>query len=567
VAERWTAVSVPPAAAALRAAGFASPLAELLAQRGAAGPEAARRFLAPSRAQLSPALMIEGLAAAGERLAAVSAQRERILVVGDYDVDGVAATAVMATTLTRLGAEVHTLLPRRDGEGYGLQPPHVRHAAAAGAGLLVAVDSGTTAYAAWEEARRLGIELVIVDHHLAADAPTEEGSGPAPLLVNPRSGAAPAAARELTAAGLTARLAAVLFEGAGRDVPWDSLLRMACLGTIADVAPLVDDNRILAAAGLAALPATPSPGLQALMRAAAVRPPLAAADVAFRLAPRLNAAGRLGAADEALEILLTRDERRAAELAAHLERRNGERQAIEARILGDARRALERRAELPPVVVLSSPEWHAGVVGVAAARLARELNRPTLLLAERDGLATGSGRSVAGLALHQLVAPFAARLERFGGHAQAVGLTIRLDHLPEVRADLEAAAAAWSERLAVREVSYDLELPLAAVTQELVAALAALGPFGAGNPEPVFRFGPCVLRDDPRRFGNGHVRLELGDAGGRGEGRRAIWWRGGDGAERLRERRLELLAAVETDRFDGVRLRLLAVRGVDPASD
>jgi single-stranded-DNA-specific exonuclease len=207
------------------------------------------------------------------------------------------------------------------------------------------------------------------------------------------------------------------------------------------------------------------------------------------------------------------------------------------------------------------------VVGVAAARLARELNRPTLLLAERDGLATGSGRSVAGLALHQLVAPFAARLERFGGHAQAVGLTIRLDHLPEVRADLEAAAAAWSERLAVREVSYDLELPLAAVTQELVAALAALGPFGAGNPEPVFRFGPCALRNDPRRFGNGHVRLELGDAGGRGERRHAIWWRGGDGAEHLRERRLELLAAVETDRFDGVRLRLLAVRGVDPASD
>jgi single-stranded-DNA-specific exonuclease len=559
---------VPPAAAALRASGIASPLAELLAQRGVEDAEAARRFLAPARELLSPAEEVEGLAAAANRLTAASAAGARVVVVGDYDVDGVAATALMAATLEHLGADVRTLLPRRDEEGYGLQPLHVRHAVATGAALLVAVDSGTTAQAAWDEARKHGLELVVVDHHLAAEAPREAEDAAGPIVVNPRLGAAPEAARNLTAAGLAARLAGVLFERAGRAVPWDSLLRLASLGTIADVAPLVGDNRILAAGGLVALPATRSPGLRALLRSASVRPPLAAADVAFRLAPRLNAAGRLGSADEALELILTRDEGRAAELARHLERRNAERQSIEARILGAARRELERRGEIPPVVVLSSPDWHAGVVGVAAARLARELHRPTILLAERDGLATGSGRSVAGLALHELVAPLAASLERFGGHAQAVGMTVRVDRLGMLRDSLETAAAEWSERLAVRELRYDLALPLAAAAPELPAVLAALGPFGVGNPEPVFRFGACSVLTEPRRFGNGHLRFEVGESAGDDvPRRRVVWWRAGEGAEAQRGRRLDLLAAIEADRLDGVRLRLITLRSSGTASD
>ncbi|MCM2270641.1 MAG: DHH family phosphoesterase, partial [Thermoanaerobaculia bacterium] len=297
---RWAAAPASPAAAALHTAGFPSPLADLLAQRGLADPAEAARFLAPSLEQLSPEL--PAMAAIAERLAAAGARGERLAVVGDYDVDGVSATALMAASLAALGAEVSTVLPRRDGEGYGLQALHVERAVREGATLVVAVDSGTSAFAAWEAAERAGVDLVVVDHHLPG-GPSPAAVANGRWLLNPRLAPAPGGAAELTAAGLAARLAAALFARAGRPVPWPGLLRLAALGTIADVAPLTGDNRILAALGVAALAETPSPGLRELLRRAAVRPPLAAADVAFRLAPRLNAAGRLADADAALELL------------------------------------------------------------------------------------------------------------------------------------------------------------------------------------------------------------------------------------------------------------------------
>lgn len=565
---RWTQVPVPPAAAALRAAGFASPLAELLAQRGIEGPAAATRFLAPAAEHLTPVEELFGMTAAVERLGRAAAAAERVLVVGDYDVDGVASTALVAATLGALGARVETLLPRRDAEGYGLQPLHVERASERGASVLVAVDSGTSAYAAWEEAERRGLDLVVVDHHLPAPEHSPPAPDPRRWLVNPRLAPGRNEASEATAAGLAGRLAAALFEAAGREAPWDGLLRLAALGTIADVAPLVGDNRVVTALGLAAMDASPSPGLRELRRLAASTAPVSAADVAFRLAPRLNAAGRLADADSALELLLTRDPARARELAARLEELNAERQSLERRILSEARNLLAARAELPWIVVLSSPEWHRGVVGVAAARLARELHRPTILLAEEGEEATGSGRSVAGLPLHELISPSSGDLRRFGGHAQAIGLTVASERIAPLRERWELAAAErWRERLATREMRYDLPLRVAEIAPEWVARLETLAPFGAGNPEPLFRIGPCRLAEPPRSFGRGHLRIVLSDEQEPAPRMPVVVWNGAERWGSSLPPRLELLAAVERDPRFGVRLRAADLRGFPAAND
>jgi len=539
------------AVARLVAGGVEPPLALLLAQRGVERPEAARDFLAPSLERLSPASDLPGLDGAVDRLSSALDDGARIRVLGDYDADGVTSTALLAAALRSLGAEsLSTFLPRRDADGYGLQVRHVEAAAEDGVDVLVVVDSGTSAVDAHEAARALGLDLVILDHHLSDQAPRE-----GPLLVNPRLGALPEAA-ELTAAGLSLRVAAALLERRGREVPWDALLRIACLGTIADVAPLTGDNRVIAALGLAALRVPRSVGLRALGAAARLHGEPTAADVAFRLAPRLNAAGRLGAADPALELLLTRDRGRAEELAAELERRNAERQTIERRIVDGARRQVLERGDPPPVVVAWSDAWHRGVVGIAAAKLARELHRPTVLLAVEGDEATGSGRSVGGISLHELLRPWSDRLERFGGHAQAVGLTARTERLPALREAWEEAATPHSEVLRVRERRFHLEVALADAGPELASLLGRVAPFGAGNPEPILRIvGARVAASRP--FGRGHLRLDLEGAGGT---LTAVAWRFGERFGELPDGPLELFGALEADRYDGLRLRVEDLR-------
>lgn len=560
---RWIAAEIPPVADALVLAGHPLRLAQLLALRGISEPGAVGAYLSPRREDLGDPSTIPGFDVAVGRLERAAEGGERVLVVGDYDADGVTATALMAVTLRAIGATVETLLPRRDGEGYGLQAVHARRAAELGATLLVSVDSGTNSFEAADEARRLGIDLLVVDHHLP-DGLALQGA----LLVNPKVGEAGSegadSSRELTAAGLAFKLAAALLERRGRPVPWEALLRVAAIGTIADVAPLVGENRVIAALGLAALASSRSPGLRALIQIAAVKAPISASDVAFRLAPRLNAPGRLATADTALELLLTRDERRARELAAELHEQNAQRQRIEESLLTEARVELAARAtpgNSPSIGVAWRTGWHRGVVGIAAARLAREANRPTLLLALDGELAVGSGRSIEGIALHEFLAPWAGRMERFGGHAQAVGLTVRGDRLEALRAEWEEAAAAWAPRLAARARRYDLDLELGEVSGELLALIDRLEPFGAGNSEPIFRFRACRLAASPREFGRGHLGFSvIGPDGGPDSGPVAVVaWRGREQALEL-DGTFELLAALERDRPRGVRLRLIDLR-------
>jgi single-stranded-DNA-specific exonuclease len=542
--ESWNRAPQPPETASLIADGVAPLLAPLLARRGAVDRESVRRFLAPSPSDLHDPFLLHGMEPAVARLLVARERGETVAIVGDYDVDGISGTALLVAVFGRCGIATRPILPNRLLDGYGFQVGHAERARAMGCALIVTVDCGTTSDAAVARARAEGIDVVITDHHLPSPRLPSDT-----LQINPHQPRCTYPFRELTGAGLAFKLAQAVSQRCGRDSALDPLLRIACLGTIADLAPLVGENRTIAALGLKALRQTRSEGLRALIRTAGLVPPFRATDVGYRLGPRLNAAGRLRRPDEALELLLTRDPARAAELAAELDERNRERQAEEQRVVEEARQRVLERAALPPIVVEWSEDWHRGVVGIAASRIAREFNRPAVLISIAGSTGVGSGRSIRGIHLHGFLSTFEEQMERFGGHAQAVGLEVVASRLPELRARMEAAgAAAWPPELLERRHEYELEVAPRAVDETLLERLLVLQPHGMGNPHPVLRVGPLRIEGPPRPFGQGHLRaLARGDDGGLV---RLLLWRRGDAetAPPLPER-LEVLAQLDWDSF------------------
>lgn len=545
---------VPAAAEGLCQAGFPQPLATLLARRGIEDPAAAARFLSPQLDQLHAPDRLAGLGAAVERLVRARRAGETVALVGDYDVDGVAGTALLAAVLRACGLEVRTILPHRMHDGYGFQPVHVERAVTLGSTLVVTIDCGSNSHAGAEAARCAGLDLIVTDHHLPeAELPPEV------VHVNPRQPGCDYPFPDLSGAGLAYKLGLAMARACEREVDPRALLRIACLGTIADLVPLHGENRVIAALGLAALAHSRSPGLRALIARAGVRPPLRAADVGFRLAPMLNAPGRLDCADQALELLLSRDPIEAARLAAELDRWNRERQEEERRVAEQARSMLLERRPLPSFLIAWSERWHRGVVGIAAGRLARELQRPVVLLAVEGETATGSGRSVPKVHLHGFLARWSGELERFGGHAQAIGLSVACSRLEGLRNEWEAAAEGWGEVLGPRRREYELDLEAGAVKEELLADLERLEPFGEGNPEPLVRVrGPLRLAAAPRVFGRGHISAEA--RGPNGARIRLLGWSWGERAQAL-EGEIEVLGHLERDRFrGGMVLRMIDCR-------
>lgn len=541
VAAIWTAAAVPPVVDELERGGLPRPVAILLARRGVTSLASARRFLAPSREHFSSPFDLTGISAAVERILRARRDGERVAIVGDYDADGVTATALLATVMRSLDVATETILPDRFQDGYGFQPRHAKLAAAGGCRLLLTVDCGITSTSAVELAKRLGIEVILTDHHLPGpDLPAAD------TIVNPHVGDCDGAGRELTGVGLALKLAIALLERVARPVPLEALLRIACIGTIADVAPLLEENRTITALGLAALAQARSPGLRSLLRVAQVAPPVRADDVAFRLAPRLNAAGRLASAELALELLVTRDERRARELAEQLDRLNRERQGLELRAVDEAKAHFLERATEPRILVAWSRTWHRGVVGIAAGRLARELCRPVILLAQSDGTAVGSGRSVPGVDLHRFVEPWQERLERFGGHAQAIGLTASVGELERLRGEWEDRAAAWPEEWLRPRLEYELELSPAEIGTDLLHQLGKLAPHGAGNPEPTVRLRSLVAAKAPRRFGRDHLEVESRRADSDSPAIRLVAW-GWASRRALFEQPFEAIVALRSD--------------------
>ncbi len=483
------------------------------------------------------------MGAAVERLERAADGGERVAVVGDYDVDGISATALLAAVFRACRLEVEAILPHRMRDGYGFRPPQVERAREAGCRLIVTADCGSGGGPAVEAALAAGIDVVVTDHHLPG-----RPLPAAAIHVNPKREDCGYPFPDLSGAGLAFKLASAFAEKRGRRLDPLRLLRVACLGTISDVVPLVGENRVIAALGLAALGRTRSPGLRALFREARIRPPLTAADVGFRVGPRLNAAGRMEGPEGALELLLTTDRARAEALATALGERNRERREEQERVEEEARRAIAERGELPPLVAAWSADWHRGVVGIAAGRLARELRRPTLLLCVEGDTATGSGRSLPGIHLHELLAGFRSELESFGGHSQAVGLTVRTERLEALRGRWEEAARSWDPALFERRLEYEGELEPARVDAALLDELRRLEPFGEANPRPLFRIGPLAPARPPRRFGKGHAALSAA-----GEGGAPVELVGWGWGERIAELgpRFEVLGPVEHDRYTG----------------
>lgn len=536
-------------------------LAVLLARRGVATPDEARRFLAPSLDQLHDPYLLAGMEQAVGRLLAARERGERIAVVGDYDVDGITATAQLLAIFQACGLDARPILPHRLREGYGFQPVHVEKAVEASCRLIVTADCGSSSSEAVQAAHSHGVDVVVTDHHLpGCELPAGVSH------INPRQPGCGYPFRDLAAAGLALKLALALAGRCQRTVDPAAFLRIACLGTIADLVPLLGENRVIAALGLQALEQARSHGLKALIQQSGMKPPFTATDVGFRLGPRINAAGRLDNPDQALELLMSRDPRRAVELAAELDRWNRERQAEEGRVVEEARERILQRAPLPSILVEWDETWHKGVVGVAAGRIAKEFHRPTLLLAVEGETATGSGRSIPGVDLHGFLSPWKERLERFGGHTQAVGMTARVERLPELSGEWEAAAAgAWHAGLLVPRLEYELHLPARGISRALLADLGRLEPFGQGNPKPLLRVGPLRVDGPPRYFGNGHLAARArGEDGGTVE---LVGWGWREKEGRLAGS-IEVLACLEYDSYRGEPvLRLVDSRPATPAHE
>jgi single-stranded-DNA-specific exonuclease len=524
-------------------------VAQLLLNRGLRDAAQARRFLDSPLTGLHPPEQLPGVPEAVERIfAAVSAGR-RICVYGDYDVDGVSGSAILLTGLKLLGATVDVYVPHRLEEGYGLNPQALRQIADSGASLVVTVDCGIGSLEEAEEAKRLGLELIVTDHHEMRDELPK-----AAALVHPRLPGTNYPFGYLSGSAVAFKLAWALAQracGSPRVTPplreylLDSIA-LAALGVVADVVPLLDENRILVRHGLHRLRQMSLPGLQALCASAGLPPTgaLKASDVGFKIAPRLNAAGRLGCARLVVDLLTTPRAEQATQLARYLEEQNAQRQTLERRMVSEARKMIEEQKRGDdPAFVLAHTGWHPGVIGIVAGRLVDRYARPALVVAlpeqEADGeerhvrVGVGSGRSISGFPLHEALRTCDDLLLSHGGHAAAAGFRILPENIDAFRARLcDYAAARFPDGLAAPLLLLDAETPLSAMTAGLVSDLDRLEPYGAENRRPVFLAGDLQIKGEPRKMGGGERHLSFRVAQ-RGTILRVVAWNMADRLEEL----------------------------------
>jgi single-stranded-DNA-specific exonuclease len=520
--KHWSVLSAEPRAVDRIAAAFdLDPIiATILVNRRLESEEAVHRFLNPGLDQLRPPHSLAGMSAAVERIVQAIHQRQRILVFGDYDVDGVTATVMLLEFLTQAGAEATYYIPHRIREGYGLQPAHVtEYARGRDIGLIVTVDCGSGSHAAVQAARSCGIGVVITDHHNVAPPYPE-----ADAFVNPKRQDCGAGLEHLSGVDVAFYLAAALRQRLRAQGHWQGRpepnLKTACdlvaLGTVADVVPLQGENRVLTRAGLEMINHGRRLGLHALVESCsrdAGR--LEAEDLAFKLAPRLNAAGRMAHARQAVSLLCADGAEDARRLAETLGNLNTSRQQIESQVFDEILRRLETdpAALSRRTLIVQGNGWPEGVLGIVAARLVRRFCMPAVVLSVRDGLAKGSARSLPGVDLAEGLATCQAHLETFGGHALAAGLSLKSCNIDRFAQALESVVTATTDCDLLRpQVQLDCELPLNAVTEALIDGLEILKPFGVGNLEPLFMARDVVVKSS-QIVGRRHRRMVLQQSG------------------------------------------------------
>jgi single-stranded-DNA-specific exonuclease len=522
---RWIYTPLRPEAVAelSREAEVSPVIAELLLRAGFSDPAVAARFLRPTLAELADPFRLDQLDAAARRLRQAIVGREEVVVLGDYDVDGVSSTALLVSVLRRFGLSPRFVVPRRMEDGYGLSRSAIDRALEQGVPkLFVALDCGTNSQeeVAYLESR--GVDVLVVDHHRSKSGPLPGG-----LLVNPHVYDRPDDEpwRHLCTVGLVFKLAHGLLkllrsenDPVAGAIKLRDYLDLVAMGTIADLVPLHGENRILARYGLRTLEETRRPGLRALMEVAGVRPEngLQPVDISFRLGPRINASGRLADASLSVELLLSEDRTFCVETARQLDAFNRERQEIERLITDEAERIVESQYIDRPAIVLYGDSWHPGVVGIVAGRVSRKYHRPCVVLGNEGEFAKGSGRSVDGVNLVEVLASCADGLNSWGGHPMAVGVSVAKSQVESFRVRFEAAVEAQlGGSRGESSLTLAAWIPPEQIRDPLMEELESLHPFGQGNPEPVFGVRGVVLRQRPEVFKEQHFRFVVEDGRGR----------------------------------------------------
>ena len=498
----------PGAASKIRSElGVPGFIADMLVRRGFSDPASAEAQLHPRLRSLSAPEDLPEMGAATERILAALRGKERIALYGDYDVDGITSLAILARVLRAYGAEVPCFLPLRAEEGYGLSEAGVdRCLELHNPSLLIAVDCGTTSVKEIARLRSRGVDVVVLDHHEPGPERPE-----CVALVNPKLGSN---FHYLCSAGVVFKLAHALLKSSRVEgVDLREYLDLVALATIADIVPLVEENRIFVSHGLRQMEKTRWPGLAALKQVSGVGSPIRVGDVGFRMGPRINAAGRLGPASEALALLLTEDFREADRLAAGLDAHNRERQGVERQVVKEAEEWVDKNYQpgSDVSIVAGSRDWHIGVLGVVASRLMRRHHRPTFVVGfDENGAGKGSGRGIEGLSLVELLRDCSEHLEKFGGHEMAAGISIQEKSCPAFREAFESAArGAATDEMLVPRLILDCEVPLREIDYALMETQDLLEPFGNSNPQPVLFSRAVTPASAPRVMKEKHLRVEF----------------------------------------------------------
>ena len=542
-----------------------SPLvAHLLIQRGFKDPDEALTFLNPSFDDLHDPYLMKDMDRIVERVLRARDLGEKILIYGDYDVDGITSTVVLKRALEMLGAPAEYYLPRRLEEGYGIRTEVLRKAQADGYSLVISVDSGIRAFEAADLARELGFDFIVTDHHLPAQTLPDAWA-----ILNPQRADCSYPDKNLAAVGVVFKLVQALFRNTSREKVIQHFLKMVAIGTVADAVPITGENRVIVRLGLESLSHPRNPGLRALLQGAGITGEVSLSDLAFKLAPRINAVTRMGGGREVVDLFTVSKESEAQTMVREMNEKNSLRQREEQRILTE----IEERFRQEPgaaekkFLVVAGQDWHRGVIGIVAARLAERFHRPALVLSIGETTCQGSGRSIPGLNLVEALDHCRDMFVQYGGHSQAVGCTLKPENSKgEILADLAGrletfAAEMLSPEQLVPSLPIECVLPPEEVSCALYDQIQQLAPFGKGNPVPVFASEKMNIVGGPWVLKTRHLKLQVQGNGSKVD---AIWWKNGDLADTIRGAcQVDLAYTMERDRYQGQEKLLLTIRDLN----